>query len=169
MLVILKFVWTPRSSEVKLSVEPATAEQPTERTANTNAPDIKQTSVSTAPPTTSSTVIPVPVIDRKKADDYFRQGELFYKNGNLKKAIGFFETASQYPDHPYASDYLEKAREKLNKKVDHLITEAKRAEKIVKYDRAKFLLKEVIALLSDKPQDKRYSEAQNRLRKLESR
>ncbi len=163
MLVILKIIWNPQPSPVKLPDEPTPSEQPTVMPTIINTPSVSP------PPTLAPTKKPVPPINKEKADELFRQGRIFYKNGNLKKAIGFFETASQYPDHPYASEYLERARNELEKKINQLVTQAEQAKKLVKNDRAKHLLREIIELLSDKPQDKRYVEAQNKLRELENR
>jgi len=120
-------------------------------------------------PTKQPDTVPNTIIDKEEADEFFRQGKIFYKDGNLKKAIPLFESASDYPDHPHASKYLKKAKEKLDIEINQLVTDADKSSRMLKYDRAKQLLREVIELLSDNQQDKRYTDAQNKLRKLENR
>ncbi len=162
MLVIFKLI--PQPSKQPDSPEPTPSKQPTVIPTITAKPSVSPS------PTLGPTAKPVLQIDKEKADEFFRQGKNFYNNGRLKKSIYLFESALKNdPDHPYASEYLKKAKDELDKKVNHLIAEAEKAQRMVKNDRAKQLFREIIELLSDKPQDKRYIDAQNKLRELENK
>jgi len=132
----------------------------------------------TAPPAPveKPSALPVPAqrpdtpIDKEKAAESFRQGKSFYRGGHLKRAIRFFESASSYnPDHPLAAKYLQKAKDDLDKKLDQLNRKAEKSKTMLKYEQAKLALREIIELLSDSTQDKRYTDAQAKLCQLENR
>ncbi|MDM8555217.1 FHA domain-containing protein [Desulfococcaceae bacterium HSG7] len=112
---------------------------------------------------------PNTIIDKEKADELFRQGKIFYSSGNMKKAINLFESALSYnSDNPLVSEYLKKAKNGLDKKIDQLKIRADKSKTMLKYNQAKQALREIIELLSDNPQDTRYTDAQNKLRELEN-
>jgi len=174
-VVIFKVLWSSQPPPVRPPDEiptptkqpgiiliPTATKQPDAIPTATNKPS------ATLTPTKKPDTIPNSMIDKEEADEFFRQGKIFYNDGNLKKAIRLFESASDYPDHPHASKYLKKAKEKLDIEINQLVTDADKSARMLKYDRAKQLLREVIELLSDNPQDKRYTDALNKLRKLEN-
>lgn len=171
-LVILKWVSNSEPEKTPTSSSPPETTpslQPTAAPTITATPSVSPLSTVT----TTTTIVPEKTpqpIDREKADEFYRQGKYFYKNGRLKKAISYFNSAlKNYPGHPYASDSLKEARNKLDESVNELIKEAEEAQRLVKIDLAKQHLREIMGLLSDNPQDKRYIDAQKKLHEIENR
>lgn len=103
-----------------------------------------------------------------KMNIYFQKGLREFREGNYFRAMSEFEHALSWsPSDPQAQFYLRKTKEALDKTILEFELKAKRDEDALKYQNAAVSYCAILRLLYRYPDDERYKNAQDMVKKIE--
>ncbi|PIP92642.1 MAG: hypothetical protein COW00_01290 [Bdellovibrio sp. CG12_big_fil_rev_8_21_14_0_65_39_13] len=106
---------------------------------------------------------------REKLDTYIQRGLREYREGNYFRAIEEFNLALILsPSNGDANFYLNRTKQKLDNLIELIFLKAKQEAEALKYSGALISYCEILRLLQDYPEDKRFIDAKKNIEFLES-
>lgn len=108
--------------------------------------------------------------NKEKLNIYFRKGLREFREENYFRAISEFEHALSWsPNDALAQFYLRKTKEALDRSIEEMFIKAKRDEESLKYQRASISYCGILRLLYQYPEDERFKNAKESIKKLEEK
>lgn len=108
--------------------------------------------------------------NKEKLDIYFQKGLREFREGNYFRAISEFEHALSWsPNDGLAQFYLRKTKEALDQSIEEIFIKSKRDEESLKYRSAIVSYCGILRLLYRYPEDERYKNAKESVRRLEAK
>lgn len=105
---------------------------------------------------------------REKLDAYIHRGLREYREGNYFRAIEEFNLALiMSPSNGDANFYLNRTKQKLDEHIETIFLKAKQEAEALKYNGSLISYCEILRLLQDYPEDKRFIDAKKNLEFLE--
>lgn len=105
---------------------------------------------------------------REKLQAYIHRGLREYREGNYFRAIEEFNLALiMSPSNGDANFYLNRTKQKLDEQIETIFLKAKQEAEALKYNGALISYCEILRLLQDYPEDKRFIDAKKNIEYLE--